>query len=377
MSEINTTEEFDQFIRKTQDGNDRTNIKLIDSIINIEVDFNRTSFNIVEIYNCEFNSAVKFILSNFTKEVKIIKCVFNKEVDFYNSIFENKARFHETEFKNNISLNNVIFKDLADFWSAQFHFKTIFYKTDFLGTTVFSTTIFHKNVLFTYSLIDKIIIFRGTEFKEGLDLAVSILSGNLSPFDIRIEDYESENDVNNDKVYEDYISNKGIIVNKNKRETFRILKTYFLKNNNSIDYLKYSTLEQKTYQVQLKSKVSKNLMIKKHIEDYIILGLNYISNRHGKSFMWGISFTFIVGFIFFYFSLIATENFSFGFKEMKWKVFYKSVKYYFTFMTPTHKVNYLDAEKPKTFFYIWDFVGRAFVAYGIYQTVQAFRKFKK
>ncbi len=45
-------------------------------------------------------------------------------------------------------------------------------------------------------------------------------------------------------------------------------------------------------------------------------------------------------------------------------------------MTPTHKIEYLENEKPKTFFYTWDFFGRAFVSYGIFQTIQAFRKFK-
>ena len=57
--------------------------------------------------------------------------------------------------------------------------------------------------------------------------------------------------------------------------------------------------------------------------------------------------------------------------------FYKSVKYYFTFLTPTHKISFMDAEKPKTFFYVWNFIGRIFISYGIFQTIQAFRKFKK
>ena len=46
-------------------------------------------------------------------------------------------------------------------------------------------------------------------------------------------------------------------------------------------------------------------------------------------------------------------------------------------MTPTHKVDFLDTEGTSILTYLFDFIGRIFIAFGIYQTVSAFRKYRK
>jgi hypothetical protein len=376
MTEINTQEQFDEHvIVRRNDG--LKLINFVDFKFNIDLTL-KDGIHSVRFLNCTFND--KFIFKTTVSEsANFENCIFNSTADFSNSTFNEKVkvRFYKSKFLGLTKFDNTTFSDLADFWGVLFKQKIIFYKTDFLGTVVFSTTKFQENVLFTYSLIDKLVIFRGTYFEKGLDLSLAIISGELSPFDIKIKDYDSKDNVENEELYEEYISNDAIIVQKNKRETFRILKRHFLNQHNSIDYLKFAALEQKTYSSELTKKVFSKKPDRKAIQNYIILKLNFISSNHGKSYLRAILFTLLVGLMFFYFSIIATEKFYFSFKEMSLEGFYKSVKYYFTFLTPTHKISFMDAEKPKTFFYVWNFIGRIFISYGIFQTIQAFRKFKK
>jgi len=302
--------------------------------------------------------------------------VFEKQADFSNANFKNKARFQLTKFKGKAFFDNTKFDDLADFWGAEFNQAIIFFKTDFLGVTVFSTTIFYENVLFTYTLIEKVVIFRGTNFHKGLDLSLIVSEGSFSLFDIRLNDFNAEPDPEDDEDYQECVSETAIITEKNKRETFRALKKQFQNQGNNFDALTYSAVETKTYRHQLERQIFEKGIWKRNIQNYIILGLNHLSNKNNRSWLRGIAFTFIVGFVFFYFSVIATEKYSIGFDNMSWVNFFECVKYYFSFLTPTHKIEYMEELKPKTFYYVWDFMGRVFVAYGIYQTVQAFRKFK-
>ena len=54
-----------------------------------------------------------------------------------------------------------------------------------------------------------------------------------------------------------------------------------------------------------------------------------------------------------------------------------TIKQFINFLNPAHSINYIDELNP--FYgipYVFDFLGRIAVGYGIYQTVQAFRKFR-
>lgn len=369
MEELNL-EEFQERIDRT-----KKNLRFSKCIFNFDLTI-RDEFYLFNFSKCIFKGKVDFSSSNFEANAYFGECIFEKSLGLMSCKFKGKARFHKAHFKDSVFLNNTTFTDLADFWSSTFDKNIIFYKTDFLGTTVFSNVTFNSNVLFTYTLIEKLIIFSGTKFNSGLDLSLAILSGKISPFGIKLTDYKSENDTDDGMAYDLMVSNNALIPDKNKRETFRILKNYFLKENNSIDYLNYSKLEHSTYKTQLWKRTRNKHTFFETVQDYIILGLNYISNNHGKSYLRGIAFTMMIGWLFFYFALIATEVYSFGFENF-WSSTQNSVKYYFNFIIPTHKVNYMDELNPKNWFYFWDFAGRAFVAFGIYQTIQAFRKYKR
>lgn len=373
-------------------------INIIKDLINVlKEDVKEDILNTIQFNNCTFNKIFKlgwnvtqevsFNNSIFKQEVTLeriilgtdvsfINTTFEQNVSFSNSTFKGNVRFYMASFKGKANFDNTKFDKLADFWNAKFYHKTIFYKTDFLGTTVFSATLFKENVLFSYALIDKLIIFRDTRFNKGLDLSLAIIAGKASIFSIEISNFDVVKDIDDVFEFGKYIEEDGLITYKNKRETFRIIKNQLLANQNSIDALYFSSLEMKAYADQLRQNIFVDKKSKKWIEDFFILKLNWLSNNHGTSWLYGIIFTISIGFLFFYFGLISTENYKFSLTYINYKNFEACFKYFVTFLLPTHDINYMIDEKPSIFFYLWDFIGRIFVSYGIYQTIQAFRKYK-
>jgi hypothetical protein len=372
-TKIKTIEEFNEKVSTSIDGN-FYDYNFTNCDITIEIKFNNAYD--INFENCIFKENVTFpsiIKNNSSFE----KTTFEKKVTFSNSTFNENVRFYGTIFKGKTDFDNTKFQKLADFWTATFECITIFHKTDFLGTTVFSSTTFEENVLFPYTLIDKLIIFRGTVFKKGFDLSLAIISGELSVFDIKvnINEFDDFNDTDNPNAFAYNVSEIGEITRKNKRETFRIIKYNLNIKQNSIDAIEFYKHEMNSYAKQLEQHVFKDKNIKE-IQNLFLLYLNILSNKHGTSWWRGVLFTLSIGLFFFYISILSTENYEISIKNISWVDFTSCVKYFFTFMLPTHSIDYLNNERPKMFFYLWDFLGRIFISYGIYQTIQAFRKYK-
>lgn len=318
--------------------------------------------------NTTFEQVV--INNTITAKLSFEDCIFNGMFSAHNATFENKVRIHNCLFKGDTDFRNTTFMDLADFWCSTFFKHTIFYKTDFFGTAVFSGVTFNENVLFTYSLIDKNLILKGAIPKKGFDLALSIFPGELLIFDFHLGDFKSETKTyRNQEQYDHDVSSLGNIPIKNKRETFRIFKQTFIKQNNVVESLPYQMLE--------KAALEEEYRLNKGVFNWVdkkILCLNKYSNNFGTSPLHGLVFITLFGWLFFYFSLIATANFSFEWNPSNW-AFNDGVRYFFQFLIPTHRFDYLGAQT-NGWFYVWDFFGRTFVGYGIYQFIQAFRKFR-
>lgn len=369
--EITTEKELESFIDRSKvDG---VNLNFYGYIFNIDFVY-RGDLNIVIFENCIFNK--RFTIAGRIFGSSLMKnCIFRDIVDLSNTTFRQNARFHASVFEKIIRFNNVKFEDLADFWASKFYQKTVFYKTDFHEITVFSSTLFKENVLFTYTLLEKEVVFRGAKFEKGLDLALAILSGNINLFDIELNNYKSCKDIDDENDYDKSVSFDAIIPHKNKRETFRILKKELMNQGNSIDSLKFASLEKMAFQTQLKANLfSDKIKWYKILQDQFILWMGKCSNRHGESWFRGVVFTLTVGFLFFYLSLISTKSYSFCLC-FDWSDFKESMIYYTKFLLPTHNSDYMEGLKPEFSFYIWDFIGRIFVSFGIYQTVVSFRKY--
>ena len=328
----------------------------------------------VQFVNCHFG-----ILKDEKKEESKIETktkidfsgsIFEKDVSFENSTFYNKALFLDTTFRGNTNFKNTRFLKLVDFFEAQFYQKTIFYKTDFLEKSVFAKTIFHENVLFTYSTINTMNL-RQTDFIKGFDFSLCSSIDNLQIFNIyyydknynTVDSERTYNTVNKKKEYEKNVTEQAIIPLINKKETYRIFKNQLDKIGDYTTALDFKKLEMKTYQqfTDLKS------------NEKIILWFNKCSNDFDSNWIQGVAFTFGCGILFSYLTLINTDNYV-------WDIFFNNVSFdeistnLIKFMSPIHDLHYIENQSAVA--YLFDFLGRIFVGYGIYQTIQAFRKYK-
>lgn len=349
--------------------------------------------------DCTFQNNV-IMLSDNNKEcvITFVNCIFIKDVNGEDAVMDGKVRFRNCTFKGKVNFRNTTFNNLLDFWRSTFELNTIFYKTDFLDIVVLSAVTFKKNVLFTYSLINKLLILRGTKAEQGFDLSLAILSGNLSVFDFHLKNFKTYNAHNEaikelakdhsknylewyEFVYESAVSNIGEIPINNKRETYRILKKHHESQSNIVESIPYAVLEKRTFfEESWKNLISFNNKKSKTnaFSNLWVLSWNAISNWFNSYYILGAFFTLSIAILFFNLSILYTPKVDFAFN---FNAISNGIKDFLTFFNPVHKFDYLDKDILKSkltspWFYIFDFIGRLFVGYGIYQTVQAFRKFR-
>jgi hypothetical protein len=346
---------------------------------------------------CEFNSKTTI---NNTKQETVFQdnCLFNEQLRINNR--DKNLTFKNCEIKNldvseakfgtnssdlgklrikscevyKTNFKNTTFLALVDFYYTIFYENVIFYKTDFLNIVVFSATTFKKNLLFTYTLLNDKVIMRATNFNKGFDFSLSIIKGQLAIFDINhsFNSYHSVDGLITENEYEKAVSYDGIIPTQNKLETYRLLKVEFENQKNISEHLQFKLYEKKTYKRILKTRK----FTWTNVFDQITLWLNSVSNNHATSYIRAFFFILTVGWFFFYLSLISTKSYEFSLEIREWEIS-KSFQYFVQFLIPTHKFDYMGNDVSLTSsFFLFDFFGRMFVGYGIYQFIQAFRKFK-
>jgi uncharacterized protein YjbI with pentapeptide repeats len=345
--------------------------------------------------NCKFEAEFKSrgSLGNITFIESEISNI-NFEDGNFGSEEEKNDKKGKVRFRNchlfQTNFRNTTFNSIVDFWSSTFHNPVTFYKTDFIEVVVFSAVNFKENVLFTYTLIEKLMILRGTNPEKGFDLSLAIISGRLSVFNFHFDDFKSygkiykyinealrEQNISYQRAYEDIyekaVSQKHLIPIENKRETYRILKNQLESQKNFIDSIPFRVMENKTLLKESFKKLWHGHKISRSISNIIVLSLNAISNRFGSSYITGIIFTLSVATLFFNLALshIGDYVFTANIGDWEWR-------YFVQFINPTHRFDYMKLVdvNPRQWFFIWDFLGRIFIGYGIYQTIQAFRKYR-
>jgi len=230
--------------------------------------------------NSFFNKSEK---KEFNKKFKLIDCTFLDEADFShikflegltfdNCIFENglvikNSNFDEYEkvrIQNcpkivNANFKNTTFSDLADFYNSVFiGEKTTFEKTTFLDIVVFSEGTFKVDIDFKYTTFNKLAQFKNTKFEKELNLEDSIIKEEANFLHIKQKDgknLKSENIAN--------------------RETARIIKNSFEKQNNIIEANKFYALEME--------KEKEELTWKENFIDKLIFTAHVISSNHSQN----------------------------------------------------------------------------------------------
>lgn len=374
MREINKLEDFttNEFIPKPEfftHINAGHKFEVSDAIINCELGFALVDFTEIKFHSCIFKKPVAFIKCEVFDKFEFLDCKFESDLTLRDLKINGPARFWSSKFLSILKIKNVRFEKLADFYETTFVNHLILYKVDFLGTTVFTEAEFQKPVLFTYTKITDFLIFTRTKFKNGLDLSLALISGNVIYFESEITkfpDYKINPKTQNAE-YLKAIEEKGQIPLSNKLETYRILKKHSKTNDNKILAMEFSKNETETYSKMLKFN-------KSTIDSKAIFFLNKISNNHTTSWIRGVFFTLIAGAFCFYLALINSDDYRFSMRLLNCEEFKEALNKYFIFLLPTHKFSEIySSNNPITL--TFDLLGRIFIGYGIYQTIQAFRKY--
>ncbi|GAK99636.1 hypothetical protein JCM19314_3681 [Nonlabens ulvanivorans] len=370
------------------------------------MDFENLSIDrVVRFKNCDFIHPLNLkLLGNYEVEFsnqctfKSIKSsrIFNnlsfidsiiESVDFENAIMgsvegkKGKVRFRNCDL-HQVNFRNTTFHFLADFWRSTFHQPANFYKTDFNATAVFSAATFKENVLFTYASFNEKAIFGRTQFLKGLDLSQSIIGGELQIFDLSFDykNYKAVYAGTDNEEFEELINHQHKIPKINKVTTFQILKNQYSKQGNHIDEVTMRKEEKKAFSQLVQSRKTDHHWTKSTSGDRFILWLNRWSNHYKSDFRNGISFTIVAALLFMSLTFLTTGVFWNRLildGEVDSNVIGFTIKSFITFLNPVHELTYINDLKPYYGIpYVFDFLGRIAVGFGIYQTVQAFRKYR-
>ena len=183
------------------------------------------------------------------KEIDFSRVLFGV-VTFNNTKFEKNVRFHEAIFNSNVDFSNTSFNGLADFYLVTFKNDQQFHTTDFLDRAIFSNTTFKGETQFIYNKVDKnsYINFESAKFEKGLDISRANFNCNLNFWNIFIQD----KNISKFTRYKDDFSKhrkEGTVpsVYKQIRETYRIIKDNFYKQNNKVEGLRFYEKEMSVY----------------------------------------------------------------------------------------------------------------------------------
>lgn len=110
--------------------------------------------------------------------------------------------------------------------------------------------------------------------------------------------------------------------------------------------------------------------------EWWVYWLNKKSNKHGESWWQAVKFIFCVSVPIYIIYWLLTFQISLQ-GDWNWKLLGDFFGYYFSFLLPTHKVDFIPDVKQNVGTLFFDFFGRIAIGYGIYQLISAFRKHGK
>lgn len=335
------------------------------------------------------NSVKKY--ANFTLSNSNFKNMFFQENNFlnpfnvFNCVFENldiekikryqNSIFIENTF-NKIGLINTIFKGKCDFVACSFTDISFFELNEnnfseykFYDCVFYKETSFNnskiRNLIFDKTIFNNICTFQNT-FLDTISIDRTIFEKGALFDDIQIKKIDDCN-----------------------RRTIRTIKQELQKAENKIDFSRFRVYEFNAYRKDIRKKLDefkkdKNRFYHRKREpiqlkrDLFILNVSDIVSEYGTDWKRAIKFTLIFGFVAFTLFFIL-ENLNKSFDLSNWEDF---VYGYFRFFLITDFKNeyYQDGEsilKFNCFLSLVPFIiGKIAVAFGLYEMIQSFRKFK-
>ena len=242
----------------------------------------------IKFKNCIFLEKADFLKYSFKKFVFFNNCTFKNEVllnDKFISpvVFNNGCNFNNCtlDLSNKIfkaQLNIVDCENIGDLKCFNTNFNIVSFRNSIINNTNFTNasfnekssfidTKFKNKTDFSHTTFNKICSFRKSVFTKKLDLT--------------------------DTVFKDNVNFLNIKTNELNRETARIIKDSFEKQNNIIDANRFYALEMK--------EMEKELNPLKNIFEWLIFKFHKISSDHSQdwlmSLFWIMNIAFLYGYI--------------------------------------------------------------------------------
>jgi hypothetical protein len=328
-----------------------------------------------EIKNCEFKEELS--INTITHSLTFENCNFLKVINLNNSYFRKQLKFSICIFGKGILAIDTVFDSALAFHKCIFESDQQFYSTKFIQVCVFSNVQFKGALQFLHSKVgnDTYVNFENIIFYKGIDISRSNFYGITNFWCIRNknEDFKllvKESLYTKDSLEENSENINEISAIQKIRESYRIIKHSFRTNANNIEALVFHRLEMEAYAYELKGVKSKS-------RDSLILFFNKWSNNYGADWRYGLIFTLFVTVIVFFFQIMVVRNnllsICYWCEEPT-----LIIKSFFQLLNITNwDYKPFDIEVVPDLNYVILFVGRIFIGYGYYQTIQSFRKFGK
>ncbi|NIJ45359.1 hypothetical protein FHR24_001827 [Wenyingzhuangia heitensis] len=299
----------------------------------------------------------------------------NNKIEAPNYHFE-KVNLHSLLIKNIDSKNSIRFTKPNNIIERQLQIDNCSFESISLFDITLNGRGIIKNVVKTNSFyahnltINKTININNNKFKK-MTFDDCFFYGNTSMQDNHVDKIELKDTFFSLPPFLDNLQTNISNYNANDIKTVRTIKQQLQKTENRIDYDKFRSYELELYKKELQS-------TKKWWNgDLLILKLNSLFSNHGTS--WGKALKMTLLFAFgFYSILYFVKNWQNEFDIING--FNHFTSGYFKFMLVT---NFYDPLSEKREFlsrfveWIPFIFGKVFIGYGLYETIQAFRKYRK
>lgn len=382
--------------------------KIDNATINSRITYDNCGLKMFIWNNCDFHENFEFIKINnysFTfnkchirRDINLNNKIFNSDLNFINSTFNGDVNSQQSEFKGNVSFKYAYFKyffqftgskvlnGIADFEGANFNNNGYFYEAKF------------KIINLKFIVVTKDIYFLDCEINKG----------NRETFRLVKNQFLAQNNKITSLVYyaKEMRAYKRelelLVIHKPIKSVLTLFKNSqkpitnldnekLIKSTKYIPILAltsnlYKTINSSEWNIQNIYAKTTNYLT--HLFNLIILYFNWITNNFGRSWIQGLIVLTLTIFVLFWWFIKSLQGLNEG-------VFLDLIdnqslftRYYLNFLNPTKQIeiknlyseiydnhnNITLIKSNKS--HIIEYLTRIVSSLGIYQTIQAFRKFK-
>ena len=246
--------------------------------------FGYSKYSYASFQECNFKMNANFSRSIFNNHIVFTKTTFSKNIDISFSVFKDYSFFNVCDFIGKANFMGVSFKKEVRLYYAIFRGKTTFERANFIKKAIFQNTIFENETSFMYSIFNNETNFYDAVFKKEINFQATkfkgfTILGNISLGILNITGISHKNNIILLALHGYENNQKNPLKPKNffNKESARLIKDHFEKQNNITEANKYFVIEQEKHIEALnnpKNKTENSKLVK-----LIPLYLNkYISN---------------------------------------------------------------------------------------------------